>query len=144
MRLSTKGRYSLEIVLYICLLSSEEYANVRSVAENTGISEGYLEQLFIPLRRAGIVKSIRGSRGGYLPAKPPEQITVTEILLAAEGSLEPASCVAKKKPCSRKKLCFLSDLWKELHKEIICCTDSITMADLVDAYKAMESPGYQI
>ncbi|MDR2661851.1 MAG: Rrf2 family transcriptional regulator [Treponema sp.] len=144
MRISTKGRYSLEAVLYMSLLPRGEYSSTRAIAENTDISEGYLEQLFIPLRKAGILKGIRGPQGGYLPAKPLKKITVGEILRAVEGPLEPVACAVKNNFCDKENKCLSRNIWKELHKEISRCVDSITMADLVKAYTIMDNPEYQI
>ncbi|HPX47462.1 MAG TPA: Rrf2 family transcriptional regulator, partial [Treponemataceae bacterium] len=80
MRISTRGQYSLEALLYLALLGEGESASTRTIAGATGISEGYLEQLLIPLKKAGIVRGIRGARGGSLPGKPLADITVGEIL----------------------------------------------------------------
>jgi Rrf2 family protein len=126
------------------LLPKGSYGSTRSIAENTGISEGYLEQLFIPLRRAGIVKGIRGPQGGYLPAKPLKKITVGEVLRVVEGPLEPVACGAKNNTCAKEAKCQTRAIWKELHKEIAGCVDSITMADLTKAYGIMDSQEYQI
>ena len=144
MRISTKGRYSLEAVLYMCLLPRGEYSSTRSIAEQTGISEGYLEQLFIPLRRGGILKGLRGPQGGYSPARPPKKITVGEILRTVEGPLEPAVCAVKNKSCDRENRCSARTVWKELHKTITRCVDSITMDDLTRAYELLDAPDFQI
>jgi Rrf2 family protein len=144
MRISTKGRYSLEAILYMSLLPKGTYGSTRTIAENTGISEGYLEQLFISLRRAGIVKGIRGPQGGYLTAKPLKKITVGDILRVVEGPLEPVACAVKNNLCAREAKCPSRSVWKELHREISRCVDSISMADLVKAYEIMDTPEYQI
>ncbi|MDR2210339.1 MAG: Rrf2 family transcriptional regulator [Spirochaetaceae bacterium] len=144
MRISTKGRYSLEAVLYMSLLPKGTYSSTRTIADNTGISEGYLEQLFIPLRRAGIIKGIRGPLGGYFPAKSLKKITVGEILRIVEGPLEPVDCAVKNNLCTREAKCQSRAVWRELHREIARCVDSINMADLVRAYEIMDSPEYQI
>jgi Rrf2 family protein len=144
MRISTKGRYSLEAILYMSLLPKGTYSSTRAIAEYTGISEGYLEQLFIPLRRAGIVKGIRGPQGGYLPAKPLKKIGVGDILRAVEGPLEPVACAVKNNLCARENKCLSRPIWKELHKEISSCVDSISMADLTKAYEIMDNQEYQI
>jgi Rrf2 family protein len=143
MRISTKGRYSLEALLYMALLPKGEYCSTRAIAENTGISDGYLEQLFIPLRKAGIVHGIRGPLGGYLPGREVEQITVGDILRAVEGSLEPVACVASE-DCPIKSTCISVHTWSELYHEITECVDSITLVDLVEAYYAMDKMEYAI
>jgi Rrf2 family protein len=143
MRISTKGRYSLEALLYMALLPKGEYASTRAIAEDTGISDGYLEQLFIPLRKAGIVQGIRGPLGGYLPGKTPDQITVGEILRTVEGPLEPVDCV-KSKDCPIRESCISRYTWSELYQEINGCVDSITLKDLAEAYQTMDKPEYAI
>ncbi|MDR3200414.1 MAG: Rrf2 family transcriptional regulator, partial [Spirochaetales bacterium] len=110
MRISTKGRYSLEALLYLSLLPPGEYTSTRTIAEYTGISDGYLEQLFIPLKKAGIINAIRGPQGGYLPGKELEKITVGAILRAVEGSLEPVACVASEK-CPNESWCISRHTW---------------------------------
>ncbi|MDR2403375.1 MAG: Rrf2 family transcriptional regulator [Spirochaetaceae bacterium] len=143
MRISTKGRYSLEALLYMALLPPGEYCSTRAISEYTGISDGYLEQLFIPLRRAGIVQGIRGPLGGYLPGRPLENIRVGDILRTVEGPLEPVACVNSEK-CPIEATCISKHTWSELYREISKCVDSITLLDLVEAYKAMDKLEYAI
>jgi Rrf2 family protein len=143
MRISTKGRYSLEALLYMALLPVREYTSTRSIAENTGISDGYLEQLFIPLRKAGIVQGIRGPQGGYLPGRDLQEITVGDVLRTVESSLEPVACV-KSEPCPLQADCISKHTWAELYEEINDCVDSITLADLREAFYAMDKLEYAI
>jgi len=143
MRISTKGRYSLEALLYLALLPKGEYTSTRSISENTGISDGYLEQLFIPLRKAGIVQGIRGPQGGYLPGRELDEITVGDILRTVEGPLEPVNCV-KSVDCPLSADCISKHTWSELYEEINDCVDGITLQDLVEAYQAMDKMEYAI
>ena len=135
MRISTKGRYSLEALLYMVLLPAGEYSSAGAIAEVTGISEGYLEQLFIPLRKAGIIRGIRGPQGGYLPGRNPDEITVGDILRTVEGALESSDG-------SKMEISSNRNIWAELYREINNCMDSITLADLVQVYETMEEPEY--
>jgi Rrf2 family protein len=144
MRISTKGRYSLEALLYISLLPKGEYASTRSIAEHTLISDGYLEQLFIPLRQAGIIQGIRGPQGGYFPSKPLEEITVGDVLRAVEGPLEPVACAVRPDLCSKSDDCMPRHTWVELYREIANYVDSITMATLVQSFRTMDNPEYAI
>jgi Rrf2 family protein len=143
MRISTKGRYSLEALLYLALLPKGDYTSTRSISENTGISDGYLEQLFSPLRKAGIVQGIRGPLGGYLPGRDMDKITVGEILRAVEGPLEPVNCV-KSEPCPLSADCISKHTWAELYQEINECVDAISLEDLVEAYYAIDKMEYAI
>jgi Rrf2 family protein len=143
MRISTKGRYSLEALLYLAMLPEGEYASTRSIAESIDVSKGYLEQLFIPLREAGIIKGIRGPQGGYFPGKTPDKITVGDILRTVEGSLEPVDCLGSRF-CPIKDTCLSVHTWGELYKEISTCVDSISLKDLVEAYEKMDQSEYAI
>ncbi|GHV75763.1 Rrf2 family transcriptional regulator [Spirochaetia bacterium] len=143
MRISTKGRYSLEALLHMALLPEGEYSSTRSIAKNTGISDGYLEQLFIPLRKAGIVQGIRGPQGGYLPGRPVGNITVGDVLRAVEGPLEPVACVTED-TCPMKDTCISTHTWSDLYHEITNCVDSVSISDLAAAYYAMDKVEYAI
>ncbi|MDR0710098.1 MAG: Rrf2 family transcriptional regulator [Spirochaetaceae bacterium] len=143
MRISTKGRYSLEALLYMALLPGEEYTSTRAISENTGISDGYLEQLFILLRKAGIVRGIRGPLGGYVPGREIDKITVGEILRAVEGPLEPVNCV-NSDICPLSDDCLSKHTWAELYQAISGCVDSITLQDLVEAYHSIDKLEYAI
>lgn len=140
MRISTKGRYSLEALLHMAILDGKALS-VRAIAEAADISEAYLEQLFIPLRKAGIVRSIRGSDGGYVPGRAPDQITVGEVLRIMEGSLEITEC-AKTTECLQSADCMCREIWAELYTAINDCVDSITLSDLAKAYGVMEKMEY--
>ncbi|MDR0585485.1 MAG: Rrf2 family transcriptional regulator [Treponema sp.] len=143
MRISTKGRYSLEALLYMAMLPNGQYVSTRGIAEYTGLSEGYLEQLFIPLRHAGIIQGMRGPKGGYLLGRPPEKISVGDILRVMEGSLEPTECV-NSRDCPVVDICASRHTWSELYKEISGCVDSINLRDLVEAYEHMDQMEYAI
>jgi Rrf2 family protein len=143
MRISTKGRYSLEALLFMALLPEGEYTSTRVIAEDTGISDGYLEQLFIPLRKAGIIQGIRGPQGGYMPGKNLEDIKIGDILRAVEGALEPVNCVVSE-PCPRADFCKSQHTWAELYREINDCADSISLADLAEAFHALDRIEYAI
>jgi Rrf2 family protein len=143
MRISTKGRYSLEALLYMTLLPEGEFASTRTIAESTDISDGYLEQLFIPLRKARIIQGIRGPQGGYLLGKKPEKITVGDVLRAVEGSLEPVDCL-NSRICPIQKQCRSQHTWRELYREISSCVDSISLQDLAEAYHTLDQMEYAI
>jgi Rrf2 family protein len=91
MKISTRGRYALRLMIDLALNGSDQYVTIRSVSERQGISYKYLEQIITVLSRAGYVKSIRGSQGGYKLARPAEEYTVGMILRLIEGSLVPVS-----------------------------------------------------
>lgn len=143
MRISTRGRYSLEALLYLSLLPEGDYASTRKISEHTGISDGYLEQLFIPLKKTGIIRGIRGAQGGYLLGKALSEITVGDILRAVEGSLEPVACLSSGS-CPSESKCITRHTWSRLYREISDCVDSITLAGLVESYETLDDEGFAI
>jgi Rrf2 family protein len=139
MRISTKGRYSLEALLYLALVEEnkegrETFASTREIAGASGYSEGYLEQLFIPLRKAGLIQGVRGPLGGDYLAKKPEEISAGDILRAVEGPLQPTACVDENL-CPDAKACPSRRTWYALYECIVDTVDSITLAELRETYK---------
>jgi len=102
------------------------------IAERQGISERYLEQLMVPLKRAGLVKSLRGSQGGYLLGKSPGDITAGEVIRVLEGPLAPVECVNEINPeaCERSDYCVTRNIWTEIRDAVAQVLDSYTLADL--------------
>jgi Rrf2 family protein len=143
MRISTKGRYSLEALLYLAVFQKGQYISVRDIAEYTGISDGYLEQLFIPLKKAGIITSTRGPNGGYLPGRKLKDISVGDVLRSVEGPLEPVACLESEK-CPNESWCLSRHTWAKLYSTIADYVNSVSLADLADAYRTIEGPEYII
>lgn len=133
MKISTKGRYALRLMIDLAMNSVGEPVSLKDVAKRQGISEKYLEQIISVLNRAGYVKSIRGAQGGYLLRRAPEEYTVGMILRLTEGSLAPVTCVEDGDfPCERQENCVTVILWKKINEAINSVVDSITLQDLVD------------
>ena len=133
MKISTKGRYALRLMIDLAMNSVGEPVRLKDVAKRQGISEKYLEQIISVLNRAGYVKSIRGAQGGYLLRRAPEEYTVGMILRLTEGSLAPVTCVEDGDfPCERQENCVTVILWKKINDAINSVVDSITLQDLVD------------
>jgi Rrf2 family protein len=103
-----------------------------TIAEHEGLSERYLEQLMVPLKRAGLIKSVRGSQGGYVLAKNPEDITAGDIIRVLEGPLAPVDCVSELNPdqCERADICVTRKLWSQVRDSIAQVLDSYTLSDL--------------
>lgn len=100
MKISTKGIYALEVAVDLAMYASDENrVSIRSVAERRNLSEKYLERIVSMLKKAGVVKSTRGAYGGYCLAKEPRDITVLDVLRAAEGDLAPVQCLTKETDC---------------------------------------------
>ena len=133
MKISTKGRYALRLMIDLAMNSVGEPVSLKDVAKRQGISEKYLEQIISVLNRAGYVKSIRGAQGGYLLRRAPEEYPVGMILRLTEGSLAPVTCVEDGDfPCERQENCVTVILWKKINDAINSVVDSITLQDLVD------------
>jgi Rrf2 family protein len=132
MKISTKGRYALRMMLDLALNNSGEYIKIKNISERQEISEKYLEQIITVLSRAGYVKSVRGAQGGYRLAKAPEEYTVGMILRLTEGSLAPVACVEDETECGRLDDCVTVEVWKRLDEAIKNVVDNITLADLLE------------
>ena len=135
MRLSTKGRYSARAMLDLALHFGEGPVLVKDISERQGISRGYLEQLFIPLRSAGLVRSTRGASGGFTLARPPSEIWLTEIMEVAEGSTAPVPCVDEPGLCTQSNECTTREVWVQMKRACDSVLDSINLQDLVDRHR---------
>ncbi len=133
MKISTKGRYALRLMLDLALNNTGEYITIKSIAARQNISEKYLEQIISLLNRAGYVKSIRGAQGGYRLARDPGEYTVGMILRLTEGSLAPVECVDEETGnCNRNNGCVTKEVWAELYVAICSVVDNITLQNLMD------------
>jgi Rrf2 family protein len=142
MKLSTKGRYGLRAVLDLAVHEDEEAVALSQIAERQGISMNYLEQLIAKLKKAGIVKGIRGAQGGYKLAVPVEEISVGDILRALEGNLDPVDCSEVNKgdsSCSNADQCVTKYVWKRISDSINDAVDGIKLSELVDESKRVQA-----
>jgi len=139
MKLSTKGRYGLRSMLDLALNSYGEHVSLCSIAERQNISENYLEQVFSTLRKAGLVKSIKGAQGGYVLADDPSNITIGRILRALEGNLMIVDEDVEDTNLYRNniKICIKENVWDKVNESIEKVVDSLTLQDLVNSYKRM-------
>ncbi len=132
MKISTKGRYALRLMLDMALHNNGDLVRIKDVAARQDISDKYLEQIISALNKAGYVKSVRGPQGGYRLTKDPEQYTVGMILRITEGSLAPVACLeGDMNECTRNSGCATLLLWKQLDEAIKGVVDTVTIADLV-------------
>ena len=129
MKISTKGRYALRLMLDIAEHGEDGPVSLRDVAKRQGISDKYLEQIIAVLNKAQYVKSIRGAQGGYILTKPVEEYTVGMILRVTEGSLAPVACVEEQE-CERIDDCVMAQVWQKINTAVCEVVDSITLADL--------------
>ena len=132
MKISTKGRYALRLMLDIALNDAKTPVRIKDIAERQQISDKYLEQIVSSLNKAGFVKSLRGPQGGYRLTKKPEEYTVGMILRLIEGSLAPVACLDDDiNNCTRADRCPTLILWEKLYDAISEVVDNITLADLI-------------
>ena len=135
MKISTKGRYGLRILIDLATHDPGKPRLIRDIAQSQQISEKYISRLVINLRRAKLIRSVRGINGGFHLAKAPEQITLLEILETMEGPLSVVDCVRSPEKCKRQSLCPARDIWQKLNDGIRELTAKITLDDILNAYR---------
>lgn len=131
MKLSTKGKYALYAMYYLAQHSDEGPQPLCRIAEVV-LPETYLEQLLSTLRKAGLVRTVRGAQGGYLLAKPPGEITVGDIIDATEGPVSMAECVDNEESCAHCGQCKTRRVWEYLGKNINALLQSISLQDMLE------------
>ncbi len=141
MKLSTRSRYGLRILMQIAIENENgELAQGRDIAEKQEISEAYLEQLMIPLKGAGLVRTVRGCTGGYRLSKSPEKITVLDLIEIFEGGIEIVPCSTPKKECPRIGTCPVTGVWRKLTDAMKSTASAISLKDVLEN-KFMYQPG---
>ncbi len=140
MKISTQGRYGLRALVDLAEHESSKGAiPLREISKRQDISERYLEQLFAKLRKAGIVRSVRGAHGGYKLNHSPEEITVGAVIKTLEGTLAPVECTDETaEDCSRSEFCVTQEVWEKIKKEIEEVIESITLNDLKERSKELK------
>ncbi|MEK4250678.1 cysteine metabolism transcriptional regulator CymR [Paenibacillus sp. FSL W7-1287] len=125
MKISTKGRYGLTIMMELAAKYGDGPLSLKSIAEKNNLSEHYLEQLIAPLRNAGYVKSIRGAYGGYVLSKSPGDITTGDVIRTLEGPISPVDFTEEDDPAKR-------NLWLRIRDNIANVLDSTTLSDMIN------------
>ena len=141
MKISTKGRYGLRALIDLAQYSEIEPVSISSIATRQGISERYLEQLMTLLKKAGLIKSIRGAGGGYVLAKDVSDISVGDVLRALEGNLEPVDCAAfhQQESCEAAGGCVTKYVWQRINESINRTVDEIKLKQLVEESKNVQN-----
>lgn len=133
MKISTKGRYGLRIMIDLAVNGSDENpVSIKDIADREQLSDKYLEQIINLLGKKELVKSIRGAKGGYLLSRTPEKITVEDILIATEGSLAPVACAEDNEKCDKYCDCATSIIWSEIYEAVVSVVRNITLKDLTE------------
>ena len=139
MKLSTRGRYSTRLMLELALRFGKGPVLLKDISKKQDISLKYLGQLIIPLKIAGLIKSTRGSHGGYFLAKSPEDIRLFEIIRAVEGSIAFTECVESPDICYRSGKCVAHDIWEDASKQFNNMLNSISLSDMIKKHKSKSS-----
>lgn len=132
MKISTKGRYALRLMVDLAEHGDGGYVRLKEVAARQGITLKYLEQIIPQLARCGLVRSCRGNNGGYMLTRRPEEYTVGEVIRALEGNLAPVACIGDGlNQCPRQEECPTLEFWEGLWKVVNEYMDGVTLADLL-------------
>ena len=143
MKLSTKGRYGVKAMVELAVNFGKAPVSIKVISARQKISEYYLEQLFSPLRKANLIISTRGARGGYNLSRKPEDITVADIINILEGPIEISDCI-EDDDCSNVESCATRLLWKKLKDSIDNVMESVTLQDIVDDYNIINNENQKI
>lgn len=138
MKLSTKGRYGVKAMMDLAVHYGTQPISIKSISERQGISEYYLEQLFVPLRRAKLVKGVRGAQGGYILNRLPKEITILEIMDVLEGPVEISDCLETDE-CDYLDMCATRVLWQKIKDSINSVMAGITLQDMLNDYKSLQA-----
>ena len=146
MKISTKGRYALRLLVDLAEHSNSGFIALKDIAERQNISKKYLEQIVPVLNKSNVLKTNRGFQGGYMLAKSPDKYTVGDILRLTEGNLAPVACVEENgwMECERSGDCPTLPVWKGLNRVINEYLDSITLQDILDQQKERYMNDYMI
>lgn len=134
MQISKRSRYALEALVYLAAYENAQHENLKMISEKLGTSWRFLEQIFMKLKRIGVVESLRGPQGGWRLGRAAEDITTGEVIRALEGPLAPVPCILEgpeRKPCALYDGCVTRTIWKRIMTDIDKTADSITLSDLV-------------
>lgn len=145
MKISTKGRYALRMLLDLAEHKDRGYISLRDISERQNISKKYLEQIVGILNQTGILRTNRGYQGGYMLAAPPDKYTVGQILRITEGNLCPVACLeADPNECERSGFCKTLPVWQGLDKLVNEYLDGITLQDILDSCNNGSADNYCI
>lgn len=136
MKISTKGRYALRLMLDLAINHTGSFIPLKAIAQRQQISDKYLEQIIHPLNKAGLVESARGAQGGYRLSRSPDRYTVGEILRTVEGSLAPVSCLDWDSPCSKIDTCLTIGLYKRIQQAVDNVVDHTSLQDMLEEFRS--------
>lgn len=132
MRFSTKSRYGLRFLLGLALHGSNAPMRLRTIAEREGISKKYLEQIASTLMARGLVRSVRGAKGGFVLTKPPDQIRILDVVRALDGPIHVADCLMSPSICKHSSKCVTRGVWQQVNEAIEDVLSRVTLQDLME------------
>ncbi len=142
MKLSTKGRYGTRAMIDIALYKESGSTLLKDISSRQGISLKYLDHILSSLRKAGLIKNVRGKGGGYSLTRPAEQITLCDIIEAVEGTLSPVECVDNPEYCKKTSTCSAHDVWVKVRESIEDVLRSTSLQSLTESHeKKSGTPG---
>lgn len=145
MKISTKGRYALRMMVDLAEHSFDGYIALKDISARQEISLKYLEQIVTLLNKAGLIKSMRGPSGGYMLTRDPADYTAGEIIRSTEGELSPVTCVEEDYTfCKRKGICTTVNFWQGLYEVINEYIENVTLQELIDDNRLRRPPEYSI
>ena len=133
MKLSTRSRYGTRMMLDLANHYDEGPIQIGDVAKREDISVKYLEQLIIPLKKASLIESVRGPKGGHMLAKPPEEITIGEIVRVLEGGVTLTPCIIDPDVCEKSNKCLTRGIWEEATQVMVDALNASTLAKVIEA-----------
>ena len=139
MKLSTRGRYGIHAMYDLALHANSGPQSIKAISERQGVPEAYLEQLFAVLKRENLVVSTRGAQGGYTLSRPPEAITVGDVLRALEGGLNLVDCLDGEDACGKACACPSRVMWQKVRDGLNAVVDGITLEDMLEDYRRMSA-----
>ncbi len=145
MKLSTRSRYGMRAILELAIEYGNKPMQIKTIAKRQDISGKYLEQLMAILKSSGLIRSVRGPRGGYLLARPPQEIRLSHVFTALEGSLLTVECIEHPEFCPRCTDCVTRQVWTDIKNAIMGVLESMTLQDLADRVRrGKDVSSYQI
>lgn len=144
MRLTTKCRYGARAVIEIARNCGKYPVKRKDIAKNQELSDSYLENILIILKNNGIIKTIRGAKGGYILQRPASEINFLDLVIALQGSIVPVDCLDDESVCNRTDFCSIRKIWRKLQVNQEKILSDITVQMLIDEEKATEEINYSI
>ena len=135
MKLSSRARYGMRAILELGIEYGKEPLQIKTIADREDISNKYLEQLIIPLKRAKLIQSVRGPKGGHLLAKPPREISIGEVVEVLEGGIDLSVCVGDADACGKSEECLIRATWEEASRAMYRKLDSVSLLKVIKSKK---------